>query len=79
MAYNGWKNYETWNVSMWINNDEALYNSAVNMMKRYKGRKPYRSFANALIANKTPDGVNWLSPKLDYRRLNAMMYELRGD
>jgi hypothetical protein len=23
--YNGWKNYETWAVSLWLNNDEGTY------------------------------------------------------
>ena len=23
MAYNGWKNYETWNVALWWDNDEG--------------------------------------------------------
>lgn len=26
MAYNGWKNYETWNVALWIDNDQSTYN-----------------------------------------------------
>ncbi len=25
MAYNGWKNYETWNVALWIDNDQGAY------------------------------------------------------
>lgn len=25
MAYNGWTNYETWNVSLWIDNDQGSY------------------------------------------------------
>jgi hypothetical protein len=24
-GYNGWKNYETWNVALWIGNEEASY------------------------------------------------------
>ena len=27
-TYNGWKNYETWNVALWLGNDEGLYNLA---------------------------------------------------
>ena len=23
MAYNGWKNYETWNVKLWLDNEEG--------------------------------------------------------
>ena len=25
MAYNGWTNYATWNVNLWIENTEAYY------------------------------------------------------
>lgn len=24
-TYEGWKNYETWNVALWIDNDEPIY------------------------------------------------------
>lgn len=25
MAYNGWSNYETWNVKLWMDNEEGSY------------------------------------------------------
>ena len=25
-TYNGWTNYETWNVALWIGNDQGSYN-----------------------------------------------------
>ena len=25
MAYNGWSNYETWNVKLWMDNEESSY------------------------------------------------------
>ena len=29
--YNGWTNYETWNVALWIDNDEGMYYTARDM------------------------------------------------
>lgn len=26
MSYSGWSNYETWNLALWIDNDEGTYN-----------------------------------------------------
>jgi hypothetical protein len=27
IGYNGWSNYETWLVALWLNNDQASYNA----------------------------------------------------
>ena len=76
-GYNGWTNYETWNVALWIGNDEPLYRDAVAFMHRYSGDAPYREFASQLVelTASTPDGVGWLSEDLDYDELDEMMRE----
>lgn len=35
-GYNGWSNYETWLVALWLNNDEASYN-ALEALKAENG------------------------------------------
>ena len=75
-TYNGSKNYETWNVSLWINNDEPLYRSACAFMRRYHGRAPYRDFVEAASLERTMDGVSFTDGTLGLAELNAMMREL---
>ena len=78
--YNGWKNYETWNVSLWINNDEELYNLAYGFMSKFSGRAPYANFVKSfgLEGTKTPDGVSFNSSKVSRRELNSMLKELHS-
>ncbi len=74
-TYNGWRNRETWNVALWIGNDEGLYNLACD------SRGSYRDFAmmlEELGSIQTRDGIAWRSPALDYERLDEMLDELRG-
>lgn len=76
-SYNGWANYETWNVALWIQNDEGMYQYA----KRYKRIKnaPYLTLVKNLRLNgieKTPDGVSYLDSNLDRQALNEMIRSL---
>ena len=75
--YNGWTNYDTWNVMMWINNDYGIYKEAVHFMNKYFKNDPYKDFIIycGLENDKTPDKVEWISDKLNYNELNDAMRE----
>lgn len=63
--YNGHKNWNHWNVSLWINNDEELYRLARNYVLTCKHRGYTKDIAAVaiikhLVANgftHTPDGA----------------------
>lgn len=77
-TYNGWKNYNTWNIALCINNDYALYLSACIFMKAYKGAKPYRDWIKiaGLEDKATIDGCKYNASDLAIADLNNMMKEL---
>ena len=54
--YNGWSDWTTWNVALWIRNDQTYYNIATEckdyMDFLYEMQYMIGSFA-------TPDGADW--------------------
>lgn len=81
---NGWANYETWNASLWIGNDEFLYNTAKACVT-YCGddETPWDKFVRCMCAGDigrylkhTGDGVAWNDPKIDADEMNEMLAEL---
>ncbi len=37
-SYNDWTNYATWNVVLWIENEEPSYNNKIASIKQFRGR-----------------------------------------
>lgn len=75
---NGWANKETWNVSMWINNDEKYYRTALDFVR--SGCTSYAQFVlrnRKALGESTPDGVSWTSPNLSVSSLDWMLSELQ--
>ena len=72
-TYNGWTNYETWNVALYLQNDYGLYEMARGY--RHHG---YKSLSHMLMefSPSTPDGVKWDDDNLNICELNEMMEEL---
>jgi hypothetical protein len=69
--YNGWTNYETWNVALWIGNDEGLYDIA-------RRCDDYQDFVDSTedFITETPDGVSFTSDKLNWIELNEVIADL---
>ena len=66
MAYQGYRSWNAWNVSLWIGNDEGLYNLAKDCLRNSKGlgKSRIRSATNQFLAlvgegSKTPDGATY--------------------
>ena len=56
MSYNGWSNYETWNVALWIDNDKGTYN-----LVREQARE-FLNNADQILKDKQ-DGLSGCYPK----------------
>ena len=80
MSYNGWKNYQTWNVALWIDNDYGLYSAAVEFAEGFTENPVgcYREFIEEywLENQLTPNNVHWLDFRLDYDALDEFMVGL---
>lgn len=71
---NGWKNYETWNVALWLGNDRSL----ADLVNNFGKGVTYKFFATHYLYNicaGTPDGINWLNCSLDHDALNEFLQE----
>jgi hypothetical protein len=85
-TYNGWANYETWNVSLWIGNDEFLYNTAKACVEFAEGETPWDKFVRCMtdgqigrMIGTTEDGVAWDDAAIDADEMNEMLMELAAD
>jgi hypothetical protein len=88
--YYGWKNWFTWNVSLWIGNNRMLY-SLARVSQNYNDFVFNLETSEELIRvrskdgkakaqiHETPDGVAWRNPYLSRKELDAMIQEIRLD
>jgi len=70
--YNGWENHATWNVALWILNNEYLYHLAQEVGN-------YVDFVDVLKdcgTYSTPDGVRYDDPDVNVIQLNSDVFDL---
>ena len=76
-TFNGWANHATWNIALWMGNEESL-----NVLARRiaRGGGNYKDLAGVLLHSfgkvQTPDGVSFMDPDLDITALNECMEDL---
>lgn len=70
--YNGWTNRATWNVALWLGNDEELYRIA----QKSQSYEELVDTLRGLDITHTPDGVAYASPYVSHRELDEMLKEL---
>jgi len=68
-TYNGWRNRETWNVALWIQNNQDWYTIA----REVTG---YTMWLRNVADGTTPDGVNLFGKELDVAALDDMILEM---
>jgi hypothetical protein len=82
-TYNGWANYETWNVSLWMQNHQFLYSTAVACVE-YKNddEMPYTKFIRCMEnggQDTTNDGVKWDDENVNQDEINQMMFDMHSE
>lgn len=57
--YNGHRSWNSWNVSLWLNNDERLYNLMRECIKESKSRRRAARMMLSQLPQRTPDGARY--------------------
>ena len=73
-TYNGWSNWQTWNVALWIQNELELYVVAA-MAGSYEEFLEFVPLFEGDLQHHTPDGAKWHDPAIDVLAINQMIEE----
>jgi len=84
--YNGWANFETWNINLWLQNDEGFYNHAVEELRDILDRHEsdwenvslaeVRGLIRDVIGSKTPDDVSTNDSEINWMEISDALLEL---
>lgn len=65
MSYNGWTNYETWNVALWIDNEPGTYKERREMARAaWEGNEDDEDAAVRVLADSLKSWVEDMRPDL---------------
>lgn len=61
---NGYKNWNDWNVALWIDNDEDLYHDAYGKVTMLGASQATKEMMAYLKGKRTPDGARYTHKSL---------------
>lgn len=64
MSYQGWKNYETWCVNLWLENDEGLYRDWTSHAEEF-ANKNVADIAAGKLAREMKAELSDMAPELE--------------
>jgi len=69
-GYNGWTNYETWNINLWIDNEEPLYRDKMRFIRSTAlTAKRVEAYCREVYPEGTPDMDPGDMDKVDWEEL----------
>ncbi len=83
MSYSGYANRQTWNVALWMSNDEFLYSTAKACVRYCEATDtPYAAFIRCMENVEdftTGDGIRWDDKSIDLKEIHDVMLDLAAD
>ena len=86
-GYNGWATYETWAISLMLNNSHRTYEAMYEFMEKWdysSPRSPYKAFiehrgiSTCRVGAHHTDMFTFVTPRANRHELDEMMREIHG-
>ena len=81
MSYNGFTNYDTWNIDLWLSNDYAMYVAMCNYVHRCDAQNKQPTYLDLCKwlgigpTDETPDGVCYLGDSINTKELDILLFD----
>ena len=70
------RSWHTWNVALWLQNDESLYNISQKIAANGGSYADVAEvFSETFGLTHTPDGVKWDDPDVNIIQLNSELFD----
>ena len=77
MTYNGWSNYETWNIKLWLDNEEGSYRYCKDLVRRAKNTRDLSLQLKDMIEENAPElGASMYADLLNSSISEVNWYEI---